>query len=100
MIFANAYGTGKMMTIINKTKISVPSELSLIGWEFDSVSEYMIPPLNTFDIEPFKVAAAAIKLLKQVIDKKGNVNDIYLPYRYIERQSVAPARILPPDQGA
>ena len=100
LIFANAYGTGKMMTIINKTKISVPSELSLIGWEFDSVSEYMIPPLNTFDIEPFKVAATAIKLLKQVIDKKGNIKDIYLPYRYIERESVAQARILPPDQGA
>lgn len=100
LIFANAYGTGKMMKIIRMTNIIVPREMSVIGWEFSSVSEYMNPPLCTLDMEPFKLAAEAVKLLKQILNKKANIKDVYLPYKYIERESVAPARIAPPDQGA
>lgn len=100
LIFAHGYETGKMMKIIQQAKIKVPSELSVIGWEFAGVSEYMDPPLCTLDMEPFKIASEAIKLLKQILNKKENIKDIYLPYKYIERESVAPARIIPQDQGA
>lgn len=97
LIFANSYGTGKMMKIIRMANIKVPSELSVIGWEFPRVSEYTDPPLSTLDMDPFGLASTAVNLLKQILNKKDNLKDIYLPYKYIERKSVAPARITPPE---
>ena len=97
LIFANSAGTTKMFSIINALNIKVPGDLTLVGWEDEVVSPFTTPPLSTFYPDPYIQAKAAVDLAEKIITRQKNISDVILPYQWIERKSIAPPRIKPPD---
>ena len=94
LIFSNSRGTAKMMHIVQKLNIMIPEQLSLIGWEASDVSNFTTPPLSTLNPDPREMAQAAINLLEQIMTHRKNIRDIIIPYRWIERNTIAEARTL------
>lgn len=70
--------------------ISVPDDLSLIGWENPVISQHLSPSLTTFAQDYRSLSREAVKILSGMLGTKGSfkMNDILVPYIFHERKSV------------
>lgn len=93
-IIATGEQTGiRLMHELYRQKIGVPEELSLLAMEYPNISCDLIPPQTTLSQDFHGLAREAIRLLDRLIDREPTADDVRVPYRLIERESV---RSLPP----
>lgn len=93
------------LQVAHELKISVPADLSLIGFANMSVSEFATPQLTTIE-QPFEeIGRAAVRILLDIVEEKTGsgsaefpvpreAKPLRLPTRFIERASTAPPRLV------
>lgn len=74
--------------------LRIPDDLSLITWEQPDVSGYLSPPLTTCAQDFPKLASEALELLDALIEGRPVKSDVLVPYRFLDRGSVALPREL------
>lgn len=89
VFFSNSFGTGRMVSALQRADISIPRDLSVIGWELEGVSQYIMPSFSTFYPDPAQIVPLAVELLNTLLTEPRKAHDITLPYRWINRKSVA-----------
>lgn len=102
------------MQVARQLGITLPEELSIVGFANMSASEFAFPPLTTIE-QPFAdIGRVAVRLLLEVVEtqlkaatpqpdgvphnplpEKPAFNPVRLPTRLIERASTAPAPVEP-----
>ncbi|GKX28097.1 LacI family transcriptional regulator [Vallitalea longa] len=72
--------------------ISIPEELSIIGYDNISISNILLKPLTTISVPIQKMGMEAGEKIIEIIDKGISYSDVYIekyiPYKLIERESV------------
>lgn len=73
--------------------VSVPGELSVIGFDGIDLGSYVYPALTSvgYPIRELGEMAASV-LLERLVNRQGERREVVLPPRLIERASTAPAR--------
>ena len=72
-----------------KLGISIPDDVSIMGYDNLKISEMSVPPLTTTAQPLVKMAEKATEILFKIINKKDvDVHSIIMPYQIIERDSV------------
>lgn len=76
--------------LLSSMGLSVPQDVSLIGFNNNELSQYHDPPLTTFDLAPYHLGASAMQLMLDVLSgKAAEAASIDVPFTLIRRQSVA-----------
>ncbi|WEG15204.1 LacI family DNA-binding transcriptional regulator [Alkalihalophilus pseudofirmus] len=90
------YAAGDLMalgaiTAIQEQGLSVPNDISVIGFDDIQIARYMTPGLTTIKQDTFLIGkTAAGLLLEQINDKKKHYMSIKIPVTLIERNSCRP----------
>ena len=66
----------------------IPTDLSLIGYEYTGVSCFCIPQQTTLRQNFEEISCQTLNLLEQLIDEKTPSEDIMVDYQLIERDTV------------
>ncbi|MCD6551520.1 substrate-binding domain-containing protein, partial [Thermotoga sp.] len=70
--------------------VSVPDEISVMGFDDDPISSYTIPALTTVRQPRKEMGRVAFKVLyERLSGKKGIARRVVLPVEIVERKSVA-----------
>lgn len=70
--------------------IKIPAELSLIGFNDDVQSQYLVPPLSTVRVHKEEMARTAVELLKERIARPDGIpKKIVIPTELVVRESTA-----------
>jgi len=72
--------------------ISVPEDLSIVGFDDIPISEYFTPPLTTVKVPIYDVGKAAMKLVYQVMNHKEYERNIWFNTQLIIRGTTALCR--------
>lgn len=91
-ITVNALHTPKISSAFHALQIKIPEEVSLIDWEYEGVSEYLEPPRTAIAVDYTRVAAEAVDLLTEILEKKNAVFNRTVPPKLIVRKSCAAIR--------
>lgn len=91
VITADERGNIRLMQSLQELKVSIPRDLSVIGWELADGSEFFTPPWTSLRFDYRQAAEAAVHLLGQTLAGKMPP-DVLIEYRTITRQSVGPAQ--------
>lgn len=75
--------------------VRIPKDLSLLGFEFPSVSEHLLPALTSVDQDFPTVARRAVEELSALMGGKAPGTTALLPNRMILRESVKVGRTTP-----
>ncbi|MGR3763161.1 LacI family DNA-binding transcriptional regulator [Rossellomorea sp. NS-SX7] len=73
---------------LNEKKLSVPDDISIIGFDDIQLSEYVSPPLTTMRQPKYEAGALAVHLIFQVLSKEKVDPNYKLTTELIERKSV------------
>ena len=89
---ANDLSAIRVMEVANELGLSVPDDLSVVG--FDNVPEAAnaSPPLTTSAQPLHQMGAEAVRLLLALLDGNGTEEHLILPTRLVMRSSTAPYR--------
>ncbi|MBS4193747.1 LacI family DNA-binding transcriptional regulator [Lederbergia citri] len=79
-----AFGT---MKAAKNLGISVPDELSIIGFDDILLASYVTPPLTTIAQDKFEMGYQAAKLLLEMLENREGVHGIYLDTELKVRES-------------
>jgi LacI family transcriptional regulator len=74
-------------------RISVPDQLSIVGYDNLEFAEFLSPPLTTVNQSPFEMGQAAAEILLNMLAQKldsATIDDLVLSPELIIRQSTAP----------
>ncbi|NLP49608.1 LacI family DNA-binding transcriptional regulator [Bacillus sp. RO1] len=72
-----------------ENKISVPDDISIIGYDDIQMAEYVNPPLTTVRQPKYEVGALAVHVVFQALAKEDTVENYYnLSTEIVERKSV------------
>lgn len=87
------FATIDMMTIgiysgIHQCGLKVPQDVSVVGFDDTFVTKHMLPPLTTYHAPMEELADHAVKMLAELIEKRGNAEEIIIQGSIKERQSV------------
>lgn len=75
---------------LNRLKISVPEQISVIGFDNLNIANYCTPGLTTIGQDIFKKGKMAVDMLCKTIDNKEiKKEECILPVEVVERESVA-----------
>lgn len=76
--------------------VSVPDDLSVVGFHDDDVARFAIPPVTTIHVRRAQWGEAAVDLLLRLLEP-GAIRGTHtlLPVHLIERESTAPPRASP-----
>ena len=78
---------------LKKAGLRVPQDISVVGFDNIKVSAFVDPPLTTIDQPAYDMGRRAVEvLLSQIRGEPLLRNKEVLPFRLIERDSVAPAK--------
>lgn len=77
--------------LLSRRGIRVPQDISVLGFEYDRVSECSIPPLSTVGQDFPRLAAEIAEILERLIAGDSRVGNRLIDYRWYERESIAPA---------
>ena len=70
--------------------VSVPGDVSIVGYDNITDSATTVPALTTVDFDKQRFAETAIDvLLSRIADPAGPIMSVTIPYRIVERASVA-----------
>lgn len=90
LIGANEIGNALMYRAAALLGLRIPQDLSVVGWEFAHVSQFLNPPLSTLALDRETICREAVDLLERLLRKEPVGEDLHLPFHYIGRESVAP----------
>lgn len=90
LIGANEIGNALMYRAAALLGLRIPQDLSVVGWEFAHVSQFLNPPLSTLALDRETICREAVDLLERLLRKEPGAEDLHLPFHYIDRESVAP----------
>ena len=79
-----------VISALNDLGISVPDEISIVGFDNTYISKYSVPPLTTIEQPRSELGLAAIKNLINRFESAGSKvgYNILVPFKFIERASV------------
>lgn len=75
--------------LIEKLKLNVPGRISVVSWEQKDVLPYFDPPVTGMAMDYTQLCEESVDLLAALC-RGEKVSDVSLPFRLIERESVAP----------
>jgi len=79
------------MQYLKEHGLTIPREISIVGYDDVEASEHSDPPLTTVHVEKEGMGAIAIRRLVEMIrTKKKLVGTLYTPVELVVRQSTAP----------
>ena len=82
----------RLLDVAAERDVSVPDDMSVIGFDNLPVSAYAKPALSTFDHEPGMSAShVADMLAKQIETSSGTRDTVLAPVRFVPRASHGPA---------
>jgi DNA-binding LacI/PurR family transcriptional regulator len=85
--------TTELLTYLNQEKISIPEDVSLIGFDEIPMAEFFKVPVTVVKQEPYIVGKEAAKLLLENInDKNRHSQKIMISCSINERQSCSPPK--------
>lgn len=72
--------------------LRVPDDISIVGWDDITVSQYLHPSLSTVTQHPYDDGQMAAKLLLEAIEGREFVEPVWMPDpRFVPRESSGPA---------
>lgn len=73
--------------VIRKRGMTIPTDISLVGFDNTKFSEYFVPTLSTFDINTLNLGTTLMEVL---IDKMNGkeIKKKYIESKFIERESI------------
>jgi len=72
--------------------LRVPADISIVGWDDITISQYLHPALSTVTQHPFEDGKAAAELLLEAIGGREFVEPVWMPNpRFVPRESSGPA---------
>lgn len=77
-----------LIRAINDMGKVVPDDISVVGFDDIPVSKYINGGLSTVKQDPFVTGQIAINMLCDMINNKHIESHIYLPYEFIERNTI------------
>lgn len=79
-----------VINALNDLGISVPNEISVVGFDNTYISKYSIPPLTTIEQPRSELGLTAMKNLINKFESSGSKMgyNIVVPFKFIERSSV------------
>ncbi len=84
--------TLRIYAAICALNLKIPSDVSVIDWEFQGVSEFLNPPHTTIRHDYQTVSVEAVNMLEEMLESNRLPQRRYVPSVLIERGSVAPPR--------
>ncbi len=90
IILPGEAGGPNLLAALREFRLRVPEDLSVIAWETPQVSEYLDPPLTTFEQDFRRMAATAFDILEESLNGRPAAADVAVDYLFHERRSVAP----------
>lgn len=75
------------MSAIKKVGLSIPKDVSVIGFDNSSISKYCDPPLTTMEMQREEISKATIDMLQKMIDRKDEGYLVNFTTNLIPRES-------------
>jgi LacI family transcriptional regulator, repressor for deo operon, udp, cdd, tsx, nupC, and nupG len=92
IIYSNDLMAVAGMSVIYAAGLRVPDDVSIVGWDDITVSQYLHPALSTISQHPFDDGRIAAQLLLEAIDGKKFSEPVWTPDpRFIPRESTGTA---------
>lgn len=76
------------MSIAHKRGISIPKDLSIIGYDNTKVAEMAYPPLTTIAQPAYEMGQKSVEMLIKTITTSKKSESIIMPFEIIERETV------------
>lgn len=73
-----------------EARLSVPKDVSVVGFDNSYLCEYLVPPLTSVNIPREKLACMVVGSLIQNVENKEAGRDLFLETELIVRESAAP----------
>lgn len=87
LCFSDVMALG-VMRAVNDLGYSVPDDFSVTGFDDIPIAGYTTPKLTTIQQDMEEVGYRAAELLQELIKNPSRTENVYVPYRFIERNSV------------
>ncbi|MEV6491234.1 LacI family DNA-binding transcriptional regulator [Actinoplanes sp. NPDC051633] len=88
IVYANDLMAIAGMSVIHSRGLRVPEDISIVGWDDITVSQYLHPALSTVTQHPFDDGRLAAQLLLEAIDGKEFADPVWTPNpRFVPRAS-------------
>ena len=85
------------MDALREAGLSVPGDISVVGFDNREVSGFAFPKLTTVDIDLKAIGTTSAQLVSRCLSGKLNINDkktIIIPSEVIERETVSVAKLI------
>ncbi len=88
VVYSNDLMAVAGMSVAYSRGLSVPGDLSIVGWDDITISQYLHPPLSTVTQHPFDDGRVAARLLLQAIEGQEFEEPTWMPNpRFVPRGS-------------
>ncbi len=78
------------LPVLKRRGISIPGDISIMGFDDIKFAAYCDPPLTTIHQPRTEIGALSMQMMLDQLDKKGDaVERLYLPHELVVRESVA-----------
>ncbi len=92
VVYSNDLMAVAGMSVAYSQGLQVPSDVSIVGWDDITISQYLHPPLSTVTQHPFDDGRVAATVLLQAIEGEKFDEPIWMPNpRFVPRGSSGPA---------
>ncbi|MGH3378878.1 MAG: LacI family DNA-binding transcriptional regulator [Actinoallomurus sp.] len=94
LVYSNDLMAVAGMSVAYARGLRIPDDISIVGWDDITVSQYLHPPLSTVTQHPFDDGHMAATLLIEAIEGREFGTPTWTPNpRFVPRESSGPARI-------
>lgn len=80
----------QMMKFLAKMKLTVPDDMSVIGWNNSSFLDYLNPPLASVSIPMGKIGSRAASIILENLNSNPTVRKSFIPEEVVMRESFRP----------
>lgn len=87
LCFSDVMALG-VMRAVRDLGYSVPDDFSVTGFDDIPIAGYTTPKLTTIEQDMEEVGYRAAELLQELVKTPGLTKSVYVPYRFVERNSV------------
>ena len=84
-----------VLNIAKEMKVSIPADLSVVGFDNIQFSEYCEPSLTTVHLPRQDIGEQTMKLLLERLRGNKSAQNITLPTQFVVRHSAGPMRVKP-----
>lgn len=85
---ANDQSTIALMSVLRNLDISIPSDVSVVGFDDIPAAQYAAPPLTSVRVPIWEIGEMAIERLLQLVHEKGSQRQHHsFPVELVERES-------------